>query len=356
MSFCGLSFERSGRAVAWLLCLGCCGMLRAADPVPSGRQIEFSDVSDQSLVTNASPMSLEAAARPDLSDTLSKPFSLNSGKSSLEGYMAPPPSGRVVVRSRRAREQADLDRNWAFATPEDLMQNYMAQQLLNLPEAGASILGGNPDSLIERFYQRGAKHIQTEADDASPFNPFTLTSNPGNQMDGAPLQNPGALSRFSGAQSPFQQLMKNLTDGGQPGILDLVRQQQNYGLTRDAVRDQQTRAAQAHLDEFKQLFNVQSVAPSAVPGSQPTPSSSLSGLGVSESSLPSAFSPFSSLSQANPFETTRPTVNRALPQAPSAPVAPAAPSVSDTSSLTPASTYSPPAMTHVDFTAPRRKF
>jgi len=188
----------------------------------------------------------------------------------LGQVMAPPPRPQSTISPERERELLDRRRNWVFMTPEDYTSTDGKKD-----ELEENSLNKNSSTVMERYYQ----HLYD-----SDHSPMTnqqfgkLNSDPfggrTNSM-GDELRNPG-IGSF--VDSPF-----NATAGS--AMFQSVRRgdssnpfDSDAGSTLRSPEEVRMQAEQkAHMESFRQLWNIDQPSTAPAPVSSPTPTAIDSG-------------------------------------------------------------------------------
>lgn len=341
MSFSGFRFRRSvvHGAVAGLglvLVIGSGRVQAEQKSAPAGDVSGSAASGDGS--DNISPR--RRINLPDRPRTMNELFGNRSSHSA--SVPAPPPAPAV----RRTKTLLDDQSNWGFVTPEDVVQDYMAKEILRMPEYGADGQEKTPMSPVERYYDRqmrgriDAGNVQRNSQTFSVDNLYHQagTRSPAENLAQYGI-NPNVLS---GAAPDFSE---NRT---RPEALSGLLGFRNNPLASDLIKEQE--ANQRQMDAFRRALDFQ--PPTGAPN-LPNPTA-----GVPERSRGwDNTSPILNPAMArDPFDSVGGTYNSALataaPAAPSAPAAPEAPGRQYTTP-TVAPRLAPP---KPDFSLPQRRF
>ncbi len=346
MSF-RISFRPGLAAMAvWLGC-GLAGSLRAGEaPVaPGGVSAEASPAPAASKPT-ADPLELSRPGIAELQNRFPhKPDTLET----LFGARRPAPLPmRVIGPSAHSKGLLDQESDWAFITPDDVINDYMMKQILKMPQYGPDGRDLSKLTPVQRYYERmshgGVATPATGLDVLSIFGIQKTAVRSGETADSEPItvfgQRPSPLADFS---SPIYD-----TSPARPDALsDLLSSARKEDLP-GALRDRKVQEDQ--MEALKKIWGFQQPAPG--PGlSQPGFSPGVSSVG-SVDSLPAAGlrDPFVTA----PLSQYSPPLAPAAPQIPAYPKAPLPPGLLDPSapppSLNPAKT-APPV-----FSVPQRRF
>jgi hypothetical protein len=250
--------------------------------------------------------------------------------------MVRPPSGGFIIRDKRAQEKLDQQRNWAFATPQDLMQNYMDQEVNRIYGLKQD---GDPQTMMERYYKKMSGSATNQARGHNFF------GQPQNDPTGNGESPPGddVSGLWSGLPPSLKNLLgKNAAPGKPGGFSDLFGNPEDN--SPEAIRERKERATQ--IDEFKKILDYQS--PASLP--EPPPVSGGGSFGAGGQNY------FSGSAPAGGFNPGGSVFNPALaPAAPLSPIAPLAPGQPGLTTVTPAPApvrLPPP----VSFSSPQRKY
>jgi hypothetical protein len=127
----------------------------AADPPagrPAGRRIDFSDAGSNEASTNAVSAPRKLSNLPNLRDDLRGSLDLLK-PDSLEGVPVPPPSFRIVIPNKRARDRMDLEKNWAFMKEEEIiLGSSKSEDLFDTPASESK--NKETRSRLEESYNR----------------------------------------------------------------------------------------------------------------------------------------------------------------------------------------------------------
>jgi hypothetical protein len=248
--------------------------VQAADPPRSkGRPIEVSEPKNGMGSTNVNQMGTAKMELKNLEDDITKPLQSFSSKGSLDGMMAEPfepfepVAARVIIPSRRTRELLEQRRNWAFATPGDLVSDLTPEDVFNLQDEGTDGEAGSKASAIERYYERlsGPGHKTT----SSYLNKDIFGSRKlaGEWDDPSATDNSIPLPGVSGnAEWSLRKLFDPAPDSStftlnSSGFSDIFGFNTDNSATSERIRAQQ--AQQKQLEEFKKIWDIQPASPAA---------------------------------------------------------------------------------------------
>lgn len=259
---------------------------------------------------------------------------------------------QVIGPGVRGKDLVGQESDWAFRTPEDVINDYVMKEMLKMPQYGPDGRDLNKLSPVERYYERthGPAGPPTGLDLLSVFG----------------LQKAAAMQARETADSEapvtlFEVRLSAITDLSSPNrdpsgarsdsALDLLNSA-GKGNLAEALLERKTQEDQ--MEALKQIWGFQQPAPT--PNlSQPGFPSGLSSIGGVEG-LPGAVS----VSVSEPFVPAplweySPAQAPAAPLMPAAPKAPLLPGQIDPSAPPPSLTATKPAPPPV-FSVPQRRF
>ena len=317
MSFRPFSLDICRASVAGLVFLACIGVSRAGDMSP--QSIEIVPLHGTAINTNLDQLQpSETRDFEVLSPRAPRPFQapVPPGR----GIPMPPPQANAP--SERERDLLDRRKNWVFMTPEDMMAPDAETDLSNSPGEKDGV-DKKPTTAMQRYYQ----HL-FDSDRQ------TATKQVGKADPGSWATNSATVDNSRSSDSPFN-------TSPDPGIFQPARADSFSGLfgsdadttqqpSPEAVRLQEEQ--KAHMDSFKQLWDIDQPTAAAASATTPAPIVSAPLFGASQSAAP-AFDAFSSPA---PALSGRPNND-----------ATAAPTMTSTRNIRPP---------HSDFTPPQRAF
>ena len=254
----------------------------------SGQPILMSAPENDAVLTNAPSLTPKAPDLPDFSETIHAPgldFNAPVDTTPLSAPTLPAISPAEVARLQALRAKS---RNWTMQTPAEIMDVPTPEKILGLTESDAS---GMPQkkSPVERFYTR-QERLQNSRTNAFPSNVSQrgpdFSGNQELQWNPNFLNSPNASPGTPAEVNPF---IGNATPNQNPGAGWL----QSPALKTSAPTPNQPAA----MDQFRQLLELRSPAPSAVrtaasgknvPAPQTTPDSLFGKSPVNLISTPSA--------------------------------------------------------------------
>ncbi len=349
MSFSVSRFRRSAAPAAMTAVAGVyflfSGTLLGADSVtaPAGSSSQSPSGDSASATISISPDSLESPSSerhvnfPDRSQSMQDLFNRHR-TGPLPG---PQPSQAPIRRPRNLLE----DPNWGLVTPEDIVKEYMAKQVLKMPDYGSDGRDRSSMSAMELYYDRQNRPK------FSPSNPGGESFSPGNLFGNG--SGSGSVGGFNGINSPASMNAldnPNLSGSAvRPDVLSDVLGMRNNPMSPNAIRERDVN--QRQMEAFKRALDYQPSLPTpqSTAVSPPAPSRTWGGGNGN----------FTPVLPANPFDHASGTYNPALatiaPIAPVAPVAPTAPGQSLSSAM-PTYPSSRPAPPRLEFSIPQRRF
>lgn len=292
------------------LCLAAVCISRAGDE--QGRPIEVVPAHNALINTNVNGSSPELSRDFEkLLHGTTRPF--NPLDDAQEGRPAPykPPQARPLT----PREQELLDRrkDWVFMTPEELMSDTDADELLGLKDYEKNGDEKKPaGSALERYYQHLLESDHPTLTATNKFRDWVSDSseNDTNSIVGIDQNQSDDPQRPYDPQRPFDNPFNSHSD---PGIFQPHRENSfvdtfnlnpdNTTPSEDALRAQKEQDAQ--IDAFKQIWNIDQPAPSPVASSS------------APISMAPAADPFASVQPV--FGAAAPSLNTPTPQQSSAP-------------------------------------
>jgi hypothetical protein len=278
MSFRPFSLDVSRGGLALFVFLACVGVSRAEDAAK--RSIEIVPLRGTKVNTNANQF------QPPDTQNLTPlfpgvPHSFEQPAATVE--LPPPPRQQTATPSLREREMLDRRKNWVFMTPEDFSGESKDTSITG-DDKDAN--GTRPTSAMERYYQ----HLY-DSERAAATNQFNKLDkdrwNAGTNSAGLGLQN-GSGAGF--VTSPFNTVPDpEVFRSARPNVFsDIFGSDADTGTpSPESVR---LKAEQkAHMDDFKELWNIGQPPAAPVSASAPSSSSSSPVFGLPQGAQP-AFS------------------------------------------------------------------
>jgi hypothetical protein len=279
MSFRPFSLDVSRGGLALFVFLACVGVSRAEDAAK--RSIEIVPLRGTKMNTNANQF--QPADTQNLTPLFpSVPHSFEQPAATVE---LPPPRQQTVTPSAREREMMDRRKNWVFMTPEDFSGESSAKDISNTGD-DKDAHGNRPTSAMERYYQ----HLY-DSERATATNQFNKVDkdrwNAGTNSAGPGLQNSSGAGFVT---SPFNTVPDaEVFRSARPNVFsDIFGSDTDTGTpSPESVR---LKAEQkAHMDDFKELWNIGQPPAAPVSASVPSPSGSSPVFGLPQGAQP-AFS------------------------------------------------------------------
>jgi hypothetical protein len=327
MSFRAFSLDTGRAALLGLFCLSICSVSRAGDMTPQHIEI----VPLHHSATNGGVNLSRPAETKNFDNMYSGAEHPFKPDDSLQGVLPPPrPPQQTAPLTRQQQMLLDRRRNWVFMTPEELLLGNNSDNPLSRKEYDRDSQDKNPSTAMERYLQRlynsdhQAATNQADQRDSDPFSKTNSIFGDSKQDDKtADPTHPFDSSPFDSHPNPgiFQPL--------RPAASEDIFGLKNGSSASDADDLQAQQQQQAHIESFKQLWNID----------QPSASS-----GGSFSTPDRASSASGSLGGMQPVYH---------PPAPTVSSQPSPASVSATPQ--PINTPPPPPQ-HLDFSIPRRSF
>ena len=273
MSFRPLSFDVYCAGLAGLICLAGIGASEAQDMRP--QSIEIVPARRTTINTNINQSQpAETKNFEDIFPGGTHPYP--SARSTEEVPLIPPSQS---APSQREKDWLDRRRNWVFMTPEDMAPGKTAEETLGLKQYDQNGEEKKPTTVMERYFE----HLYSS--DQGATNQFSKPdSDPWNSETNSVID----VGRNENSSRTFASPFDTRPD---PGVFQPVRPgnfSDTFGVNEDAnmpspesIRARQEQ--QAHMESFKQLWNLDQPAPvaaSSLPamGGPASGSSSLSGL------------------------------------------------------------------------------
>jgi hypothetical protein len=253
MSFRPLNLDICRAGVAGLICLACAGLSRAQDMRP--QPIEIVPLHGSVINTNIDDSRpIDAANLDGLSPRAPHPFRLPQNN----GALPPPP--RTSAPSAQERDLLDRRQNWVFMTPEDAAGTDQQTDSGGYEKDGTD---KKPATALQRYFQR-----LYDSDRSTGTNQL------------------GKIDSDS-----WTKITNSVTVGGAPSGLGVLNTVSDPGIFEPARKDSfsdvfsgDTGAAlpspeavrlkaeqEAHMDSFKQLWNIDQPTVAAAPASAPEP-------------------------------------------------------------------------------------
>lgn len=276
--------------LAGLVCVLSAGASRAADE--GAQSIEVVPPKDATIDTNMVPQSSDTKGLSTLFAPRA-PHSIFDRKPGQGNIALPPPQS--VARQADAREQEMMDRrrNWVFMTPDEMMGTDV--QVDPGKEDGQNL------TVMERYYQRlyDADHPSATNNVSKMDVPSWNRSTNAFSVDGGN----SSSSYYSGMDpgSAFQPTKPNVFTP----VFGSTDSSSGVGMpTPEEVRMQEQQ--RAHMESFKQLWDIDQSKPAVASTPAPVQSSSSSGFGLPqmEASMFRPPAPASSSSGGNNVQNT----------------------------------------------------
>ena len=245
---------------------------------PDGRAIELSEAGSGDLATNLPRLGVRSDPLKDRQkDSFKplKPFKLDdSAEGSLVAPVRPPASRHVAEtkrdKERREREQ-DREKNWVFATPEELMAGPTVEEIFNLPQVGEDGLEKKRLSLVEQYYQdpdrgrHGGTNQASLADSRQGSQPMARQQ-PAKLFGAAPASSDDA--KLAGELGRAELSLKQWLGSDSTNAAPALGQSRStfsdiFGLGGSSPSPEQTSAQRARMDELRQSLGVPSLSPKA---------------------------------------------------------------------------------------------
>ncbi len=262
-------------------------------------------------------------------------FLESSGRESHPEQMLPSPPPRRV--DRQTQDRLDLQRNWIFATPEELMRGPLSGNVLKPSGHNADGKESAPTTVMQRYYQR-LTHTGDQAN-RSPGSLKTTDTSGGEQAGKSDWSANPAANPLNALPASLRALIAPELNPGKPVSSG------NFLPGTGGISPEQLRARREHeaqITEFKRIIDFEQ--PVTLTAAKIAPLSKPASFNSSILSVPSTQHP-----NASPAGGTLYTGSSAAPKAPAAPVAPTlAPALL---APTPTRQMPPP-----PFTAPTRNF
>jgi hypothetical protein len=247
-------------AVAAMSGLLLCGA-HAESKQPKGRAIEFSDTQSADVATNLNQLTSSKKDGLKLfEEELNRSMHPFSPGNSMDTRLAPVyrPPVLAVIPTARAKEEMDRRKNWAFASPEELMLGGSGQDSLSPLDGGANGKKKNSGSTLGQFYDNlGRPQAERGPSGSSMEEMARARINPRDSQDEEHL--PGAI------KASEQQLKKMLA--GENGF-DTFRAapvrssfEDFFGLGDNTPSPSQVQAHKAYMDQYRQLLDGASLTP-----------------------------------------------------------------------------------------------
>ena len=290
-------------AVAMALALSGAGSaeLHAAD----GRPIEFSPIEGQPARTNTIDIGSPLSSRMNYLERIGRPDTIDFRPNSTD--YSPETSSSSVARSKRRRQSDKLEP----ATPEEAFNNYIAKEILKLPDSDSDSDPGWA-SLMERFNERlwrgrsetNASSVDELSDwrDARQGRRFKGMSDRLSASDGGPPSLKALLGDSGSAESPIRRPVT---------LSDVFGPAKSGDSAAEAIVARKVQ--QDQIDAFRKVLDFQPTAARLA----------LSPVGVPSSAAPAPASAWSVSPRPNPFGT--PPGLAAPSFVPSVPATPAGP-------------------------------
>jgi hypothetical protein len=311
-SVCGIMVSVSFRpfnlnfwhaTIAGLVCLAFVGVARAGD---GARMIEVVPFHNTSMDTNyAQP------GQDDLQNYKTwQPTAPNSVRPSRPNQPSALPQSQHSI-SKEEQQLQERRRNWVFMTPED----YATTD----PETGKSMLGANDDkddnmTAMERFYHRLEQSTKPSTkNDFSQMNPDRSSAATNFFDSPGKTASSGMFGQTPFDSAPQAGVFQSISAGDSAGVFG-----NNNNMPMQSPEDARIQAAQkAHMENFKQLWDINQASSAATPVSAPSsaPVDSSPLFGASTPGLPTPFKPILPTASFSPgaSKPTTPIVQPVIP-------------------------------------------
>lgn len=316
--------------LAGMLCLAGACVSRAGDA--QGQPVEAAPAQHAVIDTHVNEPPSDSEPAKDFEKVLpgaaAQPFDSLNLSPETPAFYKPPPARPLT---QREQELLDRRRDWVFMSPEELMSETENDDMLGTKDYDKTPEEKKPKTAMERYFQ----HL-VDSDRASATNKLNdWTSETWDKETNSLFGTDQSEKRNEDAAHPFEMPSSARPD---PGIFQSARPNtfsDVFDLNTDstapsdeAIRAQQEQ--QAHMEAFKQMWNIDQPAPSSLPSSPVS-----SGVAYGAGSIASV----------------QPTTGAGSPAA-------SAPSVQQNSSSTKNTLSSERSMLmmHPDFAAPQRRF
>lgn len=318
--------ERYRAGLAGLLCLTSVCISNAGDS-----QGQPSDAAPAHVTINKNvnaPVSEPGKSLDDAVPNWSQPNdTLNSSQDALPPYRPP------VARPLTQREQEWLDRrkNWVFMTPEELMSETDADKMLGIKDYKESGEPKKPTSALERYYQHLLDADHTSTTNKTKNSRDWVSESWDNETNSTAGAGEKANDYYAPHffDNPFNQRSDQGSQRPRPDAFSDVFDLNTDTTTRSDNVDREKKELEAHMEAFKQLWDIDQPAPLALPSHSASSSAGSGGaLATAQPTLGTASLPTSGASAQPPQNTLTTERN------------------SGTSML----------MMHPSFTAPQRRF
>jgi hypothetical protein len=186
--------------------------------------------------------------------------------------LPPPPRPQSAAVTERERDLLDRRKNWVFATPEDIS----GEKDISIVGDDKDGNGNRPTTAMQRYYQRlydSDQSMATNQLNKLDSNDRNATTN----SDVSALQNAAGNAGF--ISSPFNAVSD--TDAfrsAQPTVFSDIFGSDTDNNNTPSPENVRLKAEQkSHMDDFKELWNIDQPSAPPVTASTPTPVSSGSG-------------------------------------------------------------------------------
>lgn len=300
MSFRPFSLGICRGGLALFVFLACIRSLRAEDT--SSRSIEIVPARGATINTN-----VDQFQSPDSPDLNLFSHAANPPQANQAGtpIILPPP--QTATPTERERDLIDRRKNWVFMTPED-MSGQSSEKDISIIGDDKSGNGNRSTTAMQRFYQ----HLY-DSDQAMATNQLgkldSNDRNTGTNSAGAAFQN--SVGNDGSASNPFNTISEgDAFRSARPTVFSDIFGSDTGNNTPNSENVRLKAEQKAHMDDFKELWNIDQ--PSAAPASASTPSSVGSGSVFGTPQGGQAFIPAglpnSGSFQAQPTTTFQPVV------------------------------------------------
>jgi hypothetical protein len=257
--------------------LVCAVLTSALVAGPRGRPIEFSALTNEGFVTNASQATAKQPQDELLQQTLQEELLGSLGTFGTEGSLSGMPAGPLrppaspPVQNQQVKELLERRKNWAFMTPDDFKNEQTLEELIQLQKYDRDGQEEVKQSPLERYYRSldseklgNANRLAgsfAQSQDGRRDDMFSPPHGPAPQ--GNPLlHTESRLGDLFGSETDSAVLLGGSRDGFFSG----------FSGSAEPVSMERTPAQKARLEEFKQLLDPRlPVAPTVVLGNPFSP-------------------------------------------------------------------------------------
>ena len=242
----------------------------AAQSMPRGRPIEFSDPKGGGVYTNLQEFGSRTDRLKQLEEELSQPLRMFSPDTSLGGAPVPfvRPSTTPVIQSKKLQDLLERRKNWAFLSPEDVAAGPTAEDIFGVPKYEADGQETSKTPALEQYFKnidrrQGRSAGLTKLSEEDLFGQRKTTdsdsgfaSSSDSDMPSGVKDSEQALKQLLVPETDINTFAPFVTRGSPADI---------FGLGDQTLSPKQISAHKAYMQEFQNVLNGTTAAPGIDP-------------------------------------------------------------------------------------------